>query len=355
MDDTELRREYRKSILIKISFIIFCIILSIIAMGSSVVVGGKTVDFVQVYTALFDHIRGVTYEQYSYEWYRDVSVWDIRVPRSLYAVIAGAGLAIAGAAMQSMMKNPLADAYTTGVSSGACFGVAVCSAFGIATLGSSNPITAINAFVFALIPTLFIIFMAPRENMSPATLILAGQAVSYLFNSLTTVLLSMLDEFSLASVYEWQIGTFRYVTWDNIMIPFVVTIFGSTILIMLSKKLNVMALGDNQATALGLNIETMRIVLLFIVSLVVATIVAYTGIIGFVGLVAPHIVRMILGGDNRFVIPASAAFGAAFLLTCDMIARLLSPLDAIPVGIIISFIGAPLFLYFIIRERRSMW
>ena len=355
MDSPELRAKYRRSIRLKVLFILACVVLSVIALGSSVVVGGKTVNIVEVYTALFDHIRGIRYEQYTEKWYRDVAVWNLRVPRAIFAVIAGAGLAIAGAAMQSVMKNPLADAYTTGVSSGACFGVAVSAAFGFAAVGSSSMFNAINAFVFSLIPTIFIIYMAPRQNMTPATLILAGQAITYLFNSLTTVLLSILDEVSLANVYEWEIGTFKYITWDDVMVPFVVTLFGSTILILLSKKLNVMSLGDEQATALGLNIETLRIILLFIVTFIVASIVAYAGIIGFVGLVAPHIVRMILGGDNRFVIPASAAFGATFLLVCDMIARYLSPMETIPVGIVISFIGAPLFLYFIIRQRRSMW
>lgn len=355
MEETSLRKEYRRSIHLKLLFILLCVVISVIALGSSVVVGGRSVNIVEVYTTLFDHIRGIRYEQYSDPWYVDFTVWDVRLPRSVYAVIAGAGLAIAGAAMQSMMKNPLADAYTTGVSSGACFGIAVCTAFTLTTLGTASMFAAFNAFVFSLIPTIFIIYMAPRENMTPATLILAGQAITYLFNSLTTVLLAMLDDVSLASVYEWEIGTFKYVTWDVITIPFISTMLGSTILIILSKKLNVMSLGDEQATSLGLNIETLRIILLFVVSMVVATIVAFVGIIGFVGLVAPHIVRMVLGGDNRFVIPASAAFGATFMLICDMIARMLSPVDAIPVGIVISFIGAPLFLYFIIRQRRSMW
>lgn len=355
MEDTSLRKKYRRSIQIKLLFILLCVVVSIVALGSSVVVGGRSVDIMEVYTAIFDHITGVRYEQYSDKWYLDFTVWDVRLPRSVFAVIAGAGLAIAGAAMQSMMKNPLADAYTTGVSSGACFGIAVCTAFTFTSLGAANPFSVFNAFVFSLVPTLFIIYMAPRDNMTPATLILAGQAISYLFNALTTVLLAMLDEVSLASVYEWQIGTFKYVTWDSIAIPLLTTVMGSTVLIALSKKLNVMSLGDEQATALGLNIETLRIILLFVVSMVVATIVAFVGIIGFVGLVAPHIVRMVLGGDNRFVIPASAAFGATFMLICDMIARMLSSVDAIPVGIVISFIGAPLFLYFIIRQRRSMW
>ena len=352
---SKIHKDYFRSIHIKVLFILLCVAISLVALGTSVTIGARALSMSEVYAAILDHLRGIRYEQYSDLWYNDYVVWYLRMPRAVFAVVAGAGLAIAGAAMQSLMKNPLADAYTTGVSSGACFGMAVSTAIGFSIMGVASGLSVSNAIIFSLIPTMIMVFIAPKEKISPATLILVGQALSYLFNALTTVLLSMLEDETLAKIYEWEVGTFKYITWDSVTIPFFVTLAGSIVLILLSRKLNVISLGDSQATALGLNVENLRIVLLFISSIIVASIIAYAGIIGFVGLVAPHIVRMIIGSDNRFLIPASAAFGATFLLVCDMLTRMISDVDAVPIGIIISFIGAPIFLYLIIRQRRSIW
>lgn len=356
VEDTDIIKTYRRYTKRKIIFIVICLIISFIAIGSSITVGGRTLSVIDVYETIFKHITGVQFEIGTKEWMDDYIVWNIRLPRAIFAIIAGAGLAVSGAVMQSVMKNPLADPYITGISSGACFGVAVASVMGISVMkGAFGGGGVFNAFIFSLIPTMAILLLSPRTRSSPATLILAGVALSYMFNAMTTILLSFTDSETLATIYAWQIGTLANITWDCILIPLVITLTGSLIMMLLSKKLNILSMGDDQAKALGLNVENLRMILLILISLIVASVVAYAGIIGFVGLVSPHIVRMLIDADNRFVIPASALFGASFLLLCDMITRLMSDVEVIPVGVIVSFIGAPIFLYMIIRQSKKIW
>lgn len=350
------REEYNRYTGRKIVFIAGCLIVMFLAFGLSVTVGNRELGFFDVYDTLIKHIQGHWYEPYSTGWYDDSIVWNVRVPRAIFAIVAGAGLSIAGAAMQSVLKNPLADPYTVGISSGACFGVAVATVLGVTIhSGSIMDPTVFSAFVFSLIPMAAVMAIAPKERTSPATLILAGVAISYLFNSLTTIILSFTDAESLAAIYEWQLGTLKSITWDSVGLPTTLTIVGSALLIILAKKLNVLSLGDAQATALGVNVEALRVVLLLLTSLVVAAIVAYAGIIGFVGLIAPHIVRLLIDSDNRFVIPGAAMFGAAFLILCDTLDRWLFGMTEVPVGIIVSFIGAPIFLILILKQSRAMW
>jgi iron complex transport system permease protein len=355
LSSNELKESYKKYTKTKIIFISACIVVAVLAVGLSVYVGGRDVSFFDVYKTIFNHLIGNSFDINSKEGLDDYIIWNIRLPRAIFAAIGGACLAVGGAVMQSVMKNPLADPYTTGISSGACFGVAIGMVLGLTAFGQmGNYAIVINAFVFAMIPMVLIILIAPRNN-SPATLILAGVALSYLFNALNTILLVTTDAETLAHVYRWQIGSLENITWNAVPIVAVISITGVVVISLLSRKLNIMSLGDAQAKSLGLDVNTMRIVCLVIMSAMVASVIAFAGIIGFVGLIAPHIVRMIIGSDNQYVIPASAAFGAAFLMIADIVGRMLADIGAVPVGVVISFIGAPIFLYLIIRQRRSIW
>ena len=346
-------RSYTKR---KVLFVLGCLIVTVLSFGLSVSTGNRELSMFEVYKITIDHIMGATYEIGTEEYYNDIVVWDGRVPRAMFAIVAGAGLAIAGSTMQSVLKNPLADPYTVGISSGACFGVAVAEVLGIVIVGAATGNSRVfNAFLFALIPMVAIVMISPRENVSPATLILAGVAITYLFNSLTTILLSFTDAETLANIYEWQLGTLSNITWDKVWMPLFLTAIGSAILVFLARQMNILALGDAQATSLGLNVKRLRLLLLVLSSAVVAGIVAFAGIIGFVGLIAPHIVRLIIDSDNKFVIPGAAMFGAAFFLLCDTLDRWLFGMAEVPVGVIISFIGAPIFLLLIVKQSRSMW
>ncbi|MFT0898567.1 FecCD family ABC transporter permease [Candidatus Methanoprimaticola sp. MG2] len=350
--------EYRHYTKRKVLFVVVCVSLAFLSLGLSIYVGARDVGFLDVYGFIFNRIIGVEYAPGSYEAISDFIVCDVRLPRAVFALVAGAGLAVGGAIMQNVMNNPLADPYTTGISSGACFGVAVSVILGVTISVSSqadNMGVMLNAFIFALIPVAFILAVGSRSNASPATLILTGVAISYIFNALTTVLMMMTNEETLAVVYRWQVGSLSEISWSSVPLMAIVNIAGIFIAIYLSRKLNVLALGDESAKALGLNVEALRLVCMLVISFMVASVICYAGIISFVGLVSAHIVRILIDSDNKFVIPASAAVGALFMITADTFARFLSPQDAIPVGVMLSFIGAPIFLYLIIRQKRAVW
>jgi len=354
--ESGIKEAYRRYTHKKIIFVLCCLILCFVAIGSSVTVGGRDLSILQVYDVIYNHLIGMQFESGTSEWLDDYIIWDVRLPRALFALVAGAGLAVSGAAMQSVMKNPLADPYITGISSGACFGVAVAAVMGIFVMdGTLSGVSVFDAFIFALIPMLAMIFLSPTSKSSPATLILAGVAISYLFNALTTLLLSFTDSETLATIYTWQIGSLTDITWGCLPLSLIITLFGSVTMMFLSKKMNMLSMSDEEAKALGLNVENLRVVIMVLVSLIVASIVAYAGVIGFVGLISPHIVRMLIDSDNRFVVPASALFGASLLLICDVISRMMSSVGSVPVGVVVSFVGAPIFLYMVIKQSKNMW
>ena len=350
--------EYRRYTNRKIIFVAACLLLAFILVGLSVYVGARDIEFIDVYRYLANHISGVTYEPGSVEFYNDFIIWNVRLPRVVFAAIAGAGLAVGGAIMQNVMNNPLADPYTTGISSGACFGIAVAIILGITVSSvtqTDNMGVILNAFIFALIPMALIVAIAPKTNSSPATLILAGVAISYIFNALTTVLMMSTNAETLAEVYRWQVGSLDRITWNSLPLMTAINMAGVIVAFVMARKLNVLALGDESAKSLGLNANNLRIVCLMIISFMVASVVCYAGIISFIGLISAHIVRTVIGSDNKFVIPAAAAFGGLFMMAADVAARYLSPSDAIPVGVMLSFVGAPIFLILIVQQKRSIW
>ena len=351
-------KEYKRYRKRRVCFVLICLLLAFLFLGLSIYVGARNIDFIEVYELLYNHIIGTVYPPGSSEYVSDFIVWNVRLPRTLFALVAGAGLAVGGAVMQNVMNNPLADPYTTGISSGACFGVAVAVILGISvsiTSQLANLGVVFNAFIFALIPMAMIIIIAPRNNKSPATLILSGIAISYIFNALTTVLMMSTDAETLAVVYKWQVGSLSDITMQSLPLMCAINIAGIIFAVYSSNKLNVLTLGDDSAKSLGLNANNMRIACLMVISFMVASVVCYAGVISFIGLISAHIVRSIIGSDNKFVIPASAAFGALFMISANILVRYLSPSDSIPVGVMLSFIGAPIFLFLIIKQKKAVW
>ncbi len=349
-----MKAEYKRHIARKAFFIFACVLFMAVAMAVSVTIGGYDISFMEVYESIYNHIVGNVPEQFSPEWYSDRIVWDVRLPRVLFAIVAGTGLAIAGVAMQSLMKNPLAEPYTTGVSSGAYLGMAVGMAMGLTVASNSFGLVG-NAFLFAMIPVLLMILFSSRLGDSVATIILIGTALTYMFNALSMLILVSTDADTLANVYKWQVGTIVSLGWSELLTVAAVTVACSVTIGALSKKLNIMAMGEHNARSLGINVRRLRTVCLTLMALMVAFIISYSGIIGFVGLICPHIIRLVIGSDNRFVIPAAAAFGSAFLLFADTVAKYLSSLDSVPVGVVCSFVGAPLFLIILIHNKRGIW
>ncbi len=353
---------YRRHTFPKIIFILLAVLGIIIVMGISIVTGEYPIGILESYQVLIDHIvRSIS------DWLgmdvapldhaadvKDHVVWNLRMPRIAVGIVAGAGLAVAGTAMQSTLKNPLADPYTTGISSGACFGATLAICYGSGALSSDGSIVA-SAFIFSLIPTAMIVSISMVKKVSPVSMILAGIAVMYIFNAFTTVMRLWADPNDLEAVYQWQVGSFDGLHWDDLPVMTLVVLVGSVTVMILSRDLNILSSGDENARSLGLDASTMRIILLIVVSLMAAAIVSVTGIIGFVGLVAPHVCRMFIGADNRFLVPASAAVGALVLVASDLIGRTVIAPAVLQVGVVTAFIGGPLFLYLIIRQRKEVW
>ena len=344
---------YRRYTAFRLTFIVVCIAVAIIVAFYSLSIANFPLTLDDVIHVFSDHLNGISYDITTPEGIMDDIVFNTLLPRVIFAMIAGIGLAISGVTMQSVMKNPLAEPYTTGVSSGAYLGVALIMAMNFSILSTGGVVS--NAILFALIPVFIILIMSPKMNNSVATLILIGTAISYMFNAASTLILVASESETVAEVYRWQVGSFSGLQWHSTIIASIVVILGSMIIFVLSKKLNIIMMGDETAKSLGVNVKRMRLACLFIMAVIVAVVVAFCGILGFVGLICPHMIRLVLGADNRFVIPAACSFGAAFLVVADTIVRYISLLDMIPVGAVVSLIGAPVFMIILIVNRRGVW
>lgn len=331
----------------KVLFIVLCIVGAFIAGVYLLTIGDYPIGFFESFTIVIDHITGNIQDPT-----KDFIIIERRLPMIIMAVVVGVCLAVAGATMQSVMKNPLADPYTTGISSGASFGASLAIISGITVMTGQWGLV-INAFVFSLIPMAVIILISTIRHTSPTTMILAGIAVMYFFDAITTVIRLKADPDALKEVYNWGVGSLGYANWENLPIVITTTAIAVVLMMLLARVLNVLASGDDSAKSLGVDSDKMRIVSLLIVSFATAAIVSFTGTIGFVGLVCPHIARMFIGSDNRFLIPASAAFGALLVIVADIVARSIT--TNLQVGVVLSFIGGPLFLYILMKQRKEVW
>lgn len=350
----DVETQYRSYLIRKILFIVVFVIGCIVVAGISLTFNGRGIGFTDCYRYVIDHLLGATYEFRSPEWFDDYVLWNTYMPRIVIAIISGSGLAVCGVIMQSVLANPLADPYTTGVSDGATLGATVAIITGLTfsnAAGSMGIVT--NAFIGAIIPAIILILLSSAVRMSPATCILVGTAMSGIFSGVQTLLTYSTDAERLTAALRWGIGSFNQISWDACIVPFIVTLIGVLIAIYLHKGLNLLTMGDNSAKSLGLDVERFKAVCMMVTAVVAAAIVCYVGIIGFVGLIAPHMVRMVLGGDNKYVIPASMLTGSFLLLFSDLLSRVLIYPDELRVGLIMSVIGAPIFLYMIVRRKKG--
>ncbi|MBQ3685098.1 MAG: iron ABC transporter permease [Candidatus Methanomethylophilaceae archaeon] len=332
----------------KTLMLIVVALLCLVALGVDIGLGPYHIDFLDVYRAIFDRLG---------DWGGTMTtdekvVWDLRMPRVLTALFAGMGLAMAGAAMQSMMKNPLADPYTTGISSGAALGATLAMTMGIFLIPGAFG-TVVNAFVFALIPAGFIIAMSVYRKPSPAMIILSGISLMYIFNAIQSYLMLVADPNAASSVYAWTIGSLNQASWDNLPFIFCVSLLGGIALMYMARVLNTMNSGDAYSKSIGINVNRARIIVLVTISVVAAGIVSFTGIIGFIGLVGPHIARMFVGSDNKILIPAAGPMGAGLMLLADCVVQTVA--ETMPIGIITSIIGGPVFMLLILRQKREVW
>ncbi len=311
-------------------------------------------DFGDVVTVLRNRWNGIVPVEYD-DRILDYLVFEGNVPRAIVGILAGATLGMSGAVMQSSMRNPLADPYTTGISSGALFGVTISVILGISVIPGAGEVSKIaNAFVFALIPAAVIVLFSVHRKVTPTAMILIGLGVMYMFSAATTMLKYSADPLHIAEIYEWGVGTLVGVGWDAVWILLATTAVLTILLMAFCGRINVLSSGDSMSVALGVDPKRTRLIVLIAVSVCTAATVCFTGSIGFVGLVVPHIGRILVGSDLKRLIPASALLGALLLVGSDMIARVIGS-SGLPVGVITALIGSPLFLYFLIKQRRSAW
>ena len=278
-------------------------------------------------------------------------IWELRLPRVLLVGLVGACLATAGVVYQGLLKNHLADPYILGVSSGAAAGaaLAIITGWGIKS-GWSLPFFA---FLGACIALLLVLQLGKGRGISQATsLILAGVVVQAFFGALLTLAISTSPE-EMQRIQFWLMGSFAFRGWQHIGLMFPFFLIGFLLCWRFSRELNLMVLGERSALHLGVNVERLRIFLLITASLMTSAAVAVSGIIGFVGLVVPHIMRMLTGADHRLLLPLSALFGASFLIWADGLARIVLAPQELPIGVVTAFVGAPFFAGILRKYQRG--
>lgn len=279
----------------------------------------------------------------------------LRMPRIMLAFLAGIGLAAAGAVMQSVTRNYLVSPFTLGISSAAAFGASICIVFGTGLFFQSDVGIVVCAFLASSLCGLVVYGISRQIGVKPSSIVLVGIALNYLFSAMTATIEFFAKEHKLEAVVQWTFGSFNRATWESTALTGVVVLACFAVLMVQSLPLNAMASSDDETVkSLGLNPERIRTLVGLLAVLMTATIISFTGVIGFVGLIAPHIARLIIGSDHRFYLPFSAVMGALLLLLADTVGKfILYPVN-IPVGIVVSFLGVPLFVHLILSKGRGM-
>lgn len=306
---------------------------------------------------VFKTIVGFTDEKAS------IVIWRIRMPRVITAIVAGAGLSVSGCVMQNNLKNPLASPSTLGVSSAATFGANLAIIFfgagsGMTSSGSrlniSSPyLVTVSAFVFAMGAVMVILSLAKLKSFSSQAIILAGVALSSIFGAGTTLLQYLATDEQVASAVFWTFGDLGRVSWREVGIISVVVILSSFYFYFKKWDYNALVNGEETAKSLGVNTDRTRFWGLLVSSLITAVIVSFVGMIGFIGLIGPQIMNRIVGSDYRFLIPSSTILGAVILLLADTAARTVVSPIILPVGVITSLLGGPMFLYLLMRGDKK--
>ena len=339
----------------------------LVAVSIAVIgIGAVHVPFVDVIRVLFHDMFPDMVAEPSQPYYERV-VYGYRLPRVFLAMITGACLGVAGAAMQGILRNPLADPFTLGLSSASSCGAAVALVMGPTVLGSAyytnialfgTTLTmgwvfmVVCAFVFGLFSVTILIMLTGRKAVSQSTMILTGVVIGYLFSAVMSYMKYVTDEATLKDITMWLLGGMWGASWSAIILVLPVAIIGIAVMETYAVDLNTLSSGDDVAKNLGVDVRKLRIKILIVSALITSVCMAFTGIIGFIGLMAPHMVRMLIGNDSRYLIPASALLGALILVSSDVLARVLVSPSELPVGIIMYVVGG-LFFLFLIKKMRG--
>jgi len=285
-----------------------------------------------------------------------VVIWDIRMPIALMAVTVGASLSLAGAQMQTILANPLASPFTLGISAAASFGAALGLVGGVALVPAAvHLMVPINAFVMAMVAALFIHFASTLRGVTVETIVLLGIALVFTFNAALSLLEYLASEQALAAVVFWTMGSLTKATWLKVAVTAIMLTLAIPLFARSAWQLTALRMGDEKAASLGVNVGRLRLTTLMIVALLAAIPVSFVGTIGFIGLVGPHIARMLVGEDQRFFLPASVVCGALILSATSVVSKSLIPGAILPIGVITALVGVPFFFVLIFTHRGRAW
>ena len=320
-----------------------CLLLSI---GYAVSFGSVQIPFMDVWKVLLHPL----YPSMEVDIATQVIIWELRLPRVLLAAFIGALLAVAGVIYQGLFQNPLADPYILGVSSGSAAGAVMGILLGFGAKG-----TSVFAFMGALLALLMVLYLASEQNhFSVNRLILSGIIIQSFFGAMVSFFLAISYSKVQTMVY-WLLGSFSLATWNQFFIASFFFVMGFGIAILLSRQLNVLSLGDRSATYLGVSVTRIRLILLLVASFLTAISVSVSGTIGFIGLVVPHLTRLFVGYDHRYLLPSAAFVGAIFTIWMDWISRVVIAPQELPIGVITAMIGAPFFALIFRRSKNGKY
>lgn len=328
-------------------FMFIGVLLGILAISMLVTlaIGAKTISPFLILKIIFAKIAGL---DGTWDTYMESIIFDVRMPRILSSVLIGGALGIAGCAMQGIFRNPMASPYVTGISSGAVFGTSL-----IITLNWERIWMIPSAFAFALCTSFLVYYLAKiKGKITVGTLLLSGISVSLFFSALITFVQYIAGERQLQEIMFWLMGGLWTSNWSKMAITVPLISSGGIGIVCCSRDLNILLSGEEQARSLGVHVDSVRKTILILVSIVTTGAVAFFGIIGFVGLIIPHIMRIFIGPDHRVLLPASFLGGAIFLLWTDTLARTIIKPSELPVGIITALLGVPFFI-FLLRKRKK--
>ncbi|MCW4355020.1 iron ABC transporter permease [Hoyosella sp. YIM 151337] len=331
--------------------------LGLVLLGAAtlagVALGAAELPLAGVAAEILNLVPGITLES-GLTARQSAIVTEIRLPRVVLALLVGAMLALAGGAYQGVFRNPLAEPFLLGVAAGAGLGVTVVIALQPATASGLPVTTPVAAFTGALGAVLvtYLLGAAGGRDRAPETLILAGVAVAAFLTAMQTYLLQRHVEV-IREVYTWLLGRLGGATWGDVRMLLPYAVVSAVVIVLLGRELDVMSVGDHEASGLGINPQVIRIVLLAAASLGTAAAVSVSGLIGFVGIIVPHIVRLIFGTSYRVILPLSVVLGAAFLVLADLAARTVDIPREVPIGVITAFLGAPFFVIVLRATRRA--
>lgn len=309
------------------------LLISLLSLLASLSFGAANTSITQTFSALIDpQVNPVTH----------TILWELRMPRSILAFVAGCGLALAGLVLQIVTRNPLADPYLFGISSGATFGAVLSISFVGSWIWLPLPVAAFMGSLFSML--LLVSFARINRFQQVETLLLAGVALSFLFGAFTSLLLYWSDPQAVASILFWTLGSFSRAEWVSLWIPGLAVLFCLSLLFIFRGQLMALLLGDESAVTLGINVTKLRILMLVVSSVLTASVVALCGGIGFVGLMIPHLVRQFVSVGSRLSFVVTAITGGIFMLWVDVLARTLLSNQELPIGVITSAVGSIFFL-----------